>query len=471
MRNSYVWALASGLMLLPSVAQAAYPSPPAISLQRETPAYESPCVCGKPVLGISPQLIYITDSLVPPENAATNWYKVATWQGQKWIQLQESDWTGQQEPDNSLLVLLRSAALYDEPRLSAKREDAIVAQTVRVQARVGEYFQIDTWLGPKWIRHSDAMLFDVQAVDEPLVLQSATAVFELPDAASRQVTELSPQTVQAFERSGAWVHIQTWLGPMWVNPAIAQPAAAVPAEATIELTRPVKLFRYPTFESRSLGTLAPQSVQVFERSGGWVRIHSEWMGDVWLYPMQPAGSYQEPDPVIPVIVTGGWNSTIREIGGIGGREAPLSVELGFQGFSYDPEAQKMLLKAGDTLSLDAHLFNVTQNKLELTTPVSLRIEIGRVTGTDIKPVWQAALPVFTEKLLPAYTLISTDEKISWQQTDSQGLTLPEGDYELRLLPLAPVTYFAEGLEGTKENPKEAELRNHYTRMPFRISAP
>ncbi|MBP1964502.1 hypothetical protein [Paenibacillus aceris] len=445
----------------PANALIAYPG--SVVLHQETPVYDSPCECGKPVLKLSPQEVYILESHIPEDGIQTNWYRIATWRGEKWIKLKESDWKGQEQLENAYVVILKPTNLYNNPELEGRTSVVISPQTLHVNARSGDYFRIDTWLGQQWIRRNAEMLLEVEKKEEMLELPSITAVFEQPDASSPQVTELSSQIVHSFERAGNWYHIDTWLGPKWVNPKIAQPEKPVASVETVKISKSAQLYRYPSFEAKSLGTLAPQNVKIYERSGGWVHIHSDWVGDAWLYPMPLAKDYLPPKNTAPIDFNGAWNFRQTEIGGLGSREYPFSVELRETGFTWNNSIERMQLNAGSDLQFGANLFNVSSESLAISNPIRLQIVIYREQGDEKQLVWKSQLPAFTEPSIPSKGMYEWNGPL-WELTDLDGKLVPAGDYTVQLTSLQPVTYVSS--ETTEET--AANFKGLYTQFRFRI---
>ncbi|MBP1156941.1 MULTISPECIES: hypothetical protein [unclassified Paenibacillus] len=198
--------------------------------------------------------------------------------------LSQDTFFGEEQKRDTRVFLSGEEVLLDAPSGNPKTYGTVSAQTVHVMAVWGNYLEIDTWLGPKWILPKHPVVFDVVRDQYDLRLPSATPMYDITDAETKPAAELSPQTVKAYERSqDGWYLIQTWLGPKWVNPAINIPQNTVKETGTVKLSKQRTLYQYPNSESRAMGALAPQTITYFEKADGWVRIKS-WLGDAWVLP-------------------------------------------------------------------------------------------------------------------------------------------------------------------------------------------
>ncbi|MBO9604880.1 MAG: N-acetylmuramoyl-L-alanine amidase [Paenibacillaceae bacterium] len=119
--------------------------------------------------------------------------------------------------------------------------------------------------------------------DGAITLTGETALFDRSGGGfSRTPYALGAQTVQAFERSGTWYHIRTWLGDLWVDGVEALAGEPEPVDRTVALTRTTTLYSSPNGNGRPVAALSPQEVRAnAEWHGGWYRVGT-WLGELWL---------------------------------------------------------------------------------------------------------------------------------------------------------------------------------------------
>ncbi|WP_167859037.1 N-acetylmuramoyl-L-alanine amidase family protein [Paenibacillus cymbidii] len=118
--------------------------------------------------------------------------------------------------------------------------------------------------------------------DGAITLTGETALFDRAGGGfHRTPYALGAQTVQAFERSGNWYHIRTWLGDLWVDGVEALAGEPEPVDRPLSLTRTTTLYSSPNGNGRPLAALAPQEVRATAAWNGWYRVDT-WLGALWL---------------------------------------------------------------------------------------------------------------------------------------------------------------------------------------------
>ncbi|MUG69474.1 hypothetical protein [Paenibacillus validus] len=448
-------------------AEASFPYPSEVALKTETQVYEAPNERAVSDLRLSPQTVYIRGVEDSRGTDGVTWYLVNTWRGDKWIRLRDEDFAGQEQLAATHIALLAETPLYDRPDSGGRTRITLSPQTVPALAIAGSFYKIDTWLGEKWIRITGDLLLDVRTEEESLALTGVTPVFDRPDADSRVVAELTPQEVAAYESAGGWYHIPTWLGPKWVNPRIALPAKADDVSRTIGLTQETKLYRYPSFESKPLGIVAPQQVKVVGQAGNWVRIQSDWLGDVWLYPVPDPSAYRAPVEGQPQRVAAEWKFRQLEIGSLGGHTYPLSPSLQLEGLTLpgaDGTIEIGAMPVGEALKLGVSLTNTSKQAVTLTGPAEFELQLYRMAGERKELVWKGLLPPLPATSIPgngSYFLAD----IPWNQNDLDGNQVPQGSYLLQLHAVKPVDFVEASRD---EEVRRLEMSGRFVWQTFGI---
>ncbi|MFC0216220.1 hypothetical protein ACFFK0_27870 [Paenibacillus chartarius] len=160
-------------------------------------------------------------------------YRIDTWLGKRWIIPQ-----GPHIPflydDARELKLEGPTLLFDSPahinpfnrsHYSLLKIDAMLApQTVRTLKRYtqsnngAQWYEIDTYLGPKWIDLSLPSLPQIQVEKKAYSLKRITAAYNYPSDYATYLFALAPQEVESYETAGEWIHIHTTFGgDAWVR--------------------------------------------------------------------------------------------------------------------------------------------------------------------------------------------------------------------------------------------------------------
>ncbi|MZQ80922.1 hypothetical protein GQF01_02050 [Paenibacillus sp. 5J-6] len=174
-----------------------------------------------------------------------DWLKVQTWLGERWIRDDDKVIYGFFEERKSTLTLLNTVSLFNQPDINTKTNLMLAPQgilstsTIRygpkyvinamsAAGQAGTWYQVDTWLGPKWIVNP-ALMEDVHAetIDFKLKLMGSETVFLTPYEQDGKGEILESGTVQAIAKWQyaplpanviTWYKINLPQGERWVRP-------------------------------------------------------------------------------------------------------------------------------------------------------------------------------------------------------------------------------------------------------------
>ncbi|WP_409340582.1 hypothetical protein [Paenibacillus sp. MBLB4367] len=313
-RHAALLAIGGLCALMPLSAASlagAEPLPSYVTIVEDLPLYNAPNKQSAEEGAIGPQTMEVLET---KEAGGRKWFSVNTWLGPKWI-APSFDYQGSLKRTEPFDVqLYEDTILYDYPSEPSKTRYRISPQKVQADAVAYVYnpgeqmnwqyraVRIDTWLGKKWII-PDRYLPNVQKTDETVTLNTYTLLFDgVTDAIdsgpggmfNHTLSYLTiggmiaPQAIQAFEKvtfphfNTTWYHVQMLSGDTaWVNPQLHMPAEIVPENKSFELTRMTSIHTYPFDFAPSIGAVAPQQVDSFERAGDWIHVRT-WAGDGWI---------------------------------------------------------------------------------------------------------------------------------------------------------------------------------------------
>jgi len=180
-----------------------------ITLTKNTNVYSLPSSNTTLLFSVAPQTV----TSVAKYN---NWYKIHTWKGDYWI-LPSNFLTGEAVDSSFDLLIMEKNSIYSSPT-AIKSDSVIGPQVVHVKKTWADWYQIQTWLGDKWLRPTNSVAWNPIVDTQSVKLTSTTNMYEYPSAQTTVKGTLSPQTVTSFESLNGWYHIKTWLGNLWVKP-------------------------------------------------------------------------------------------------------------------------------------------------------------------------------------------------------------------------------------------------------------
>jgi hypothetical protein len=207
------------------------------------------------------------------------------------------DWRGWHPPQ---LILTKTTAIYDD---SNQKIAELTPQTVTVTgAYLPKGYEIETWLGKKWIYTTDftkAIPHDPNFGTKQLQLNEKLSLYDGPVPKFKTVFSVSPQVVQAVDYWDGFYKINTWLGDKWIEVpninGVLQGATELKNDQInqkITLTVNTALYQGASKDKNVLGTLAPQTVESFEKTGNWYHIHTTWVGDAWIFVFSEDGDME-----------------------------------------------------------------------------------------------------------------------------------------------------------------------------------
>jgi len=191
------------------------------------------------------------------------WALVHTYNGSWWTYLREH-----------LRHVHEATPLYDRP--GGTQIATLPPQTVRVFQQDGNWLQISTWLGPRWIEWQiPGEAPPKQPTPGEVVITWQFITYLEPDFRAVKQESFVPQTVNVLEqRDDGWARITTTRGDRWVY-----------LRANMRyIERGVAL--RDGMGGRAVGWIEPQVVTVLQQDRNWFQI-STWMGPQWIHLVPP----------------------------------------------------------------------------------------------------------------------------------------------------------------------------------------
>lgn len=182
-------------------------------------------------------------------------------------------------PAPTEITLLERVDLYNDENLLQRTGTSIAPQTVKVIQVKNTYFQVQTWLGAKWINPTKYVNGKMQSINRELQLKERTDLYQnLKD--TQKVTSIAPQTVQSVEEVDGWYKIKTWLGYKWVKPTNM---TILTKEYTLQ--NKTLLYNENKVGGKAYDFINPQTVKVLGTYGEWKNIQT-WIGPKWILPIE-----------------------------------------------------------------------------------------------------------------------------------------------------------------------------------------
>jgi len=177
-----------------------------IKLTKQTMLYNLPFEEYKLKQSLGPQMVYSTEEI-------NGWYVVHTWLGDKYIKPNDAVVENYVEK----LRLTYYTDLLSEPNSKSMIGARLNPQTVTTIDKMGSYYLINTWLGPRWIEPKYPIVGDIEPFTEKIILTQSKDLYEVPYDTMKTGARLAAnQVVTPTEKWGKWVLINTWLGDKWI---------------------------------------------------------------------------------------------------------------------------------------------------------------------------------------------------------------------------------------------------------------
>jgi len=225
-----------------------------------------------PVRGaFDPQVVNII------EQREDGWALIRTWRGNFWVYIRDN-----------LRFVNQVVEIFEQ--IGGRAVGTIPPQLVRILAQDGNWIQISTWMGPRWLNLQGTSVPQTPTPPIPPVIPPtppvsppATGQTEQYFMAWRFITYLEPDfrvTKQDFyepqivtilqRRDDGWAEITTWRGNRWIYTTMNRRF----------IEREVTLHEQP--QGSAVSTLSPQVVRVLDQDGDWFQI-ATWAGPHWVF--------------------------------------------------------------------------------------------------------------------------------------------------------------------------------------------
>ncbi|PHF06311.1 hypothetical protein COF84_30170 [Bacillus wiedmannii] len=204
-------------------------------------------------------------SLVVKEKRTNGWWKVATYEGDKWVNL-----------DGELKAFDKPFLVFYEPAFASQKGNMEVPYsptTIRViEGNTKGWLKVQTWEGDKWM---------YPGVAETVAVNKNFYVYNEPSFTSAKGNggnQFSPQKFLAVmeKRQDGWWKVVTYEGPKWV----ALNGAKMDISNNLYYA-----YNEPSYSSDLANggmPYGPQTIKVLEEiPNGWLKV-STWEGDKWI---------------------------------------------------------------------------------------------------------------------------------------------------------------------------------------------
>lgn len=241
-----------------------------LNIPTSTTLYESNSYESGKASGISPQNIVSTHKF-------GEWYMVNTWIGPKWLH-------GSSAKEivfasvNKQIFLLEKVNLHELPIETTKTNYAVSPQSVKVTGEWNDWLRIETSIGPKWIKYKEQVETFIQ---KNVTLTERAALHGQPTIYAPTFGSVSPQVVKAIKKQGEWIQIETYIGPRWVESKFVFEGVLQSFQKDITVISKATLYKNPESDSIAYGGVAPQVVKAVQKTNGWIQINT-YLGPKWI---------------------------------------------------------------------------------------------------------------------------------------------------------------------------------------------
>ena len=195
-----------------------------------------------------------------------DWFEIKTYLGNRWIKPSDFEF----EKFNLTLMENCTCALFDNKNGSPLGIE-IPLETVTAVKRIGDWFEIETPNGNRWIKPGD---YEIGNFD--LTMNKKTTLYDAKNG-NPNGGSLSPQTVRAVQRDGDWFEIETPNGNRWISRDNCQ---CYIGDFNITINERATLYDAKSGNPNG-GSLSPQTVRGVQRDGDWFEIKT-YLGNRWI---------------------------------------------------------------------------------------------------------------------------------------------------------------------------------------------
>ena len=227
-------------------------------------AYDEPNL-RTPVRGVfDPQTVNII------EEQDDGWALIRTWRGNFWVYFRDN-----------LRFLNQPVELFEQ--IGGRAVGILPPQVVRILTQNGNWIQVSTWLGPRWVNLQGTSVPESPEPQPPLLPPPTTGqtgthymawrfiTYLEPDFRAMKQDFYDPQRVNIIQqREDGWAEITTWRGNRWIYTSANRRF----------IEREVALHETP--RGPAVAMLSPQVVRILDQDGDWCQV-STWMGPRWVY--------------------------------------------------------------------------------------------------------------------------------------------------------------------------------------------
>lgn len=110
--------------------------------------------------------------------------------------------------------------LHLNPNVDSVTNSTVSPQNLQVYQTNGEWIQVRTWLGPRWIRNVNGTVEEIKVTPyrKQIKLAERVSLYELPFEETKRIDSIAPQTVQVIGKTeNGWFKVKTWLGEKWIH--------------------------------------------------------------------------------------------------------------------------------------------------------------------------------------------------------------------------------------------------------------
>jgi len=121
------------------------------------------------------------------------------------------------EKINETLTIYEKTYLYNHPNNFSRTKAAIKPTKIKAFEKFGSWYHINTWIGPKWVHESNAIVGIEEKYESVLELNEIHELYNYPNEKKRTYYKIGAQKVKTVAKVGNWYKIKTWVGEKWIE--------------------------------------------------------------------------------------------------------------------------------------------------------------------------------------------------------------------------------------------------------------
>lgn len=163
---------------------------------------------------VSPQTVSVVEHW-----GTTSWYKIKTWEGHRWIRVENPVFVDPIITYNKKITLIERTPIFPGYDIREGNYGTVSPQTVEALRKQGNSIEIATWLGPMWVHSNNFIEGAIIPSSDKIYITQRKNLYASPSVHTFTGATVSPQMLNVVEKitNSKWVKIKSYIGDVWLE--------------------------------------------------------------------------------------------------------------------------------------------------------------------------------------------------------------------------------------------------------------